>query len=1787
MDASLQARTSTETRPKNVAVIYCQYNGYNTELSTGVATLASLSDVAVGGVATGQVLAFDGSSWVPSNTSSVGLLNDLTDVNTAGAVAGNVIRYNGSSWVVSDATSVAALSSLSDVTLTNLAGRDYLRYDAIASKWVNISESTVMSTTTILPGWPDAMICNKDGDDYVLYNKYNDATTVYYGLWTNNSASEWRVSVSKATRTVANANNLGTADCVGQSIAQMYAAGKAFNFIGGIEGDAGSPVEGDRITSGTLAVIGNSATSIVSLSTNGTTWGYLGNAASYLPTLTANKVSSTNISSTYIQLSSATTLIACNSSNAGAIRYSSSTLQYCDGSNWTAEDSGSRIFTYCTNENSDGDGNDDKVACVGAAADTGRGDGTYRPINCISSNGGAEGTRPGGAMRWLGTKWEFYISSWADCADGSMVVANFSAISGGGEGSGSSAEGDRLVSGTLAVIGNSATSIVSLSTNGTTWGYLGNAASYLPTLTANKVSSTNISATYVHLNSATTPLTCNSGFTGAMRYTSGTMQVCDGNNWGNIGIGVPGGTIAAFEAVSCPAGWSEYTPARGRFLRGIDTLAAGIDPSGTRAPGNIQEDTLQNVTGFFGGTNLSTEGPFYVDGGSGNFGSSGTGARRNVAFDLSLSARTSTETRPKNVAVIYCQYNGLESQLSTGVATLASLSDVAVGGVATGQVLAFDGSSWVPSNTSSVGLLNDLTDVNTAGAVAGNVIRYNGSSWVVSDATSVAALSSLTDVTLTNLAGRDYLRYDAGASKWVNISESTVMSTTTMIDGWPDAIVCNVTNPVWGLSVGYLTRAPGNANLYGYAFNSMSTNNLFHAYFNPDGSFNSYQNLTTTDCNTSISSLYATGQAFNFIGSANVAGSSAEGDRLTSGTLSVVANSTTSVVSLSTAGTTWGYLGNGVSYLPTLMSGKVSSTNISSTYVQLSSATTPQACSNSIVGAIRYSVGTIQVCNGVAWTSQTTGDNSDLFAVLADQKPTGTHGGTYPANTWVTRDLNTKLYDSIGVTLSSNQFTLPAGTYLIDAVIHAYKTGASQALLYNVTDAAAALNGTTVLASPSNNVYLTAGLRGVLVLDSAKTFEIRWRGDNGQSGTGLGFAANIAGYPETYMNVLITKLNSGGGGDGGNGVSAFNDLTDVNTAGAVEGNVIRYDGSNWVVSDATSVMALSGLTDVTLTNLAGRDYLRYDAGASKWVNISESTVMSTTTMVNGWPDAIVCNSGANRRVLFYDIADSNYVNYHMAQSGAGGYISMIFNKSTRAYYSHAGMTGFDCLNQSIQQLYSEGKAFNFIGSANVAGSSAEGDRLTSGTLSVVANSTTSVVSLSTAGTTWGYLGNGVSYLPTLMSGKVSSTNISSTYVQLSSATTPQACSNSIVGAIRYSVGTIQVCNGVAWTSQTTGDNSDLFAVLADQKPTGTHGGSYTANTWVVRDLNTKLYDSIGVTVSSNQFTLPAGTYLIDVGVSAYKTGASLSLLYNVTDAAVALNGTATLASNSSNGYANSVIRGVLVLDSAKTFEIHWRGGNSQATTALGYAADIAGYPETYMNVLVTKLNSGGGGDGGNGVSAFNDLTDVNTAGAVAGSYIRYDGSTWVVSTTYDIATPDADRITSGTLAMVANTSGNYVSLTTGGTTWGYFGQSASYLPTLLTVGGNVSVTGGISVTGSVQAYSYLHLSDERLKDTITTIPNAADILTKLRGTHFRWKSSKQFSYGLIAQEVEKVVPDLVTNGEGLKAVDYDQLAPILLEGWKVHHKAIKALEDENAQLKAAMEGLEQRIRKLEAAGVAR
>ncbi len=163
--------------------------------------------------------------------------------------------------------------------------------------------------------------------------------------------------------------------------------------------------------------------------------------------------------------------------------------------------------------------------------------------------------------------------------------------------------------------------------------------------------------------------------------TAAQYQFWNGTAWSGLGSGsVPAGTIAAFALTACPSGWTEYTAARGRFLRGIDN-GAGNDPSGTRAPGATQADDFKSHTHPGGPWVYNAHGP------------NGSGVYLNGGYGLTsgVGATGGAETRPKNVAVLFCQYSG--SGGSGGATTLAELTDVDLSALANGKVLTYNSTS--------------------------------------------------------------------------------------------------------------------------------------------------------------------------------------------------------------------------------------------------------------------------------------------------------------------------------------------------------------------------------------------------------------------------------------------------------------------------------------------------------------------------------------------------------------------------------------------------------------------------------------------------------------------------------------------------------------------------------------------------------------------------------------------------------------------------------------------------------------------------------------------------------------------------------------------------------------------------------------------------------------------------------------------------------------------------------------------------------------------------------------
>ena len=129
----------------------------------------------------------------------------------------------------------------------------------------------------------------------------------------------------------------------------------------------------------------------------------------------------------------------------------------------------------------------------------------------------------------------------------------------------------------------------------------------------------------------------------------------------------------------------------------------------------------------------------------------------------------------------------------------------------------------------------------------------------------------------------------------------------------------------------------------------------------------------------------------------------------------------------------------------------------------------------------------------------------DAYAIIVDQKPATTNGGTFTGGDWRTRDLNTELSDPDGiVSISSNQFTLQAGSYLIRWACPAYYINRHQSRLYDVTNATVreyGLSGYTASGGYSNN-YSTGSAR--VVPGAATTYEIQHHASGTLAGSGFG-----------------------------------------------------------------------------------------------------------------------------------------------------------------------------------------------------------------------------------------------------------------------------------------------------------------------------------------------------------------------------------------------------------------------------------------------------------------------------------------------------------------------------------------------------------------------------------------------------------------------------------------------------------------------------------------------------------
>ena len=146
------------------------------------------------------------------------------------------------------------------------------------------------------------------------------------------------------------------------------------------------------------------------------------------------------------------------------------------------------------------------------------------------------------------------------------------------------------------------------------------------------------------------------------------------------------------------------------------------------------------------------------------------------------------------------------------------------------------------------------------------------------------------------------------------------------------------------------------------------------------------------------------------------------------------------------------------------------------------------------------------------------------YAIIADVKSNLTSGGTFTAGSWQTRDLNTEIADPDSiVSISSNQFTLAAGSYLIKARCPAFNTNAHQSRLYNVSDTSVEQVGTTSFVNAnSGHVVTDSFCLARVTISGSKVFEIQHYAAITSSTYGFGVGGNM-GNSMIYTTVEIYK----------------------------------------------------------------------------------------------------------------------------------------------------------------------------------------------------------------------------------------------------------------------------------------------------------------------------------------------------------------------------------------------------------------------------------------------------------------------------------------------------------------------------------------------------------------------------------------------------------------------------------------------------------------------------------------
>ena len=255
--------------------------------------------------------------------------------------------------------------------------------------------------------------------------------------------------------------------------------------------------------------------------------------------------------------------------------------------------------------------------------------------------------------------------------------------------------------------------------------------------------------------------------------------------------------------------------------------------------------------------------------------------------------------------------------------------------------------------------------------------------------------------------------------------------------------------------------------------------------------------------------------------------------------------------------------------------------------------------------------------------------------------------------------------------------------------------------------------------------------------------------------------------------------------------------------------------------------------------------------------------------------------------------------------------------------------------------------------------------------------------------------------------------------------------------------------------------------------------------------------------------------------------------------------------------------------------IYWSIGLEASNTTLRFRSGNVGSDVDRLTLDISG-NAVFGGTIGSGAITSTGAISATTLTLTAASSTNFQGGTVTVGS---LRTSNSGNASSGTVTNASNTgaglswgdnntfylnAGAVRQVTISNTAATFAGNVSGSSTSHLTMG-QITSSGDVVAAGDVVAY---YTSDIRLKDNIKVIKGSLDKIDGIRGVEFDWNEKspgwaqeRGHDVGVIAQEVQKVVPEIVVERKsGYLGVDYKRIIPLLIE-------SVKELKQEVEDLK--------------------